>query len=139
MIQRIGHIVLYVESVKEAMAFYQKAFGFPERKCLVDGSYGELDTGSNCLAFACASLMAEELSWVPTPNQAGQMPGRVELCLDTDNILSDYQKALNAGAISLAHPKLMPWGQIVAFLQDPQGVTLELCQASAAKHDTNLL
>ena len=38
----------------------------------------------------------------------------------------DYKRAVDAGAKSVSAPKILPWGQIVAYVRDLNGVDTAL-------------
>ena len=46
---KFGYTIVYVSSVKDALAFYQEAFGFETRFLHESGQYGELETGATPL------------------------------------------------------------------------------------------
>ncbi len=40
---------------------------------------------------------------------------------------ADPARALEAGFTPFVEPRVMPWGQTVAYVRDPDGVLVELC------------
>lgn len=61
---RLGYSILYVASVPDTMAFYERAFGL-ERGLIAEGEvYGETSTGATKLAFS-AEPFARTLTPVP--------------------------------------------------------------------------
>jgi hypothetical protein len=61
---KFGYTIVYVPSVSDALAFYEKAFGFQVRFLHESGQYGELESGSTTLAFASHAM--GELILAPT-------------------------------------------------------------------------
>ncbi len=58
---QFGYTIIYVEDVRESLAFFEQAFGLQARFIDPTGCYGEVDTGATALAFAAHSLMADLL------------------------------------------------------------------------------
>ena len=54
-------------------------------------------------------------------------PSASEVGLATANVPAAFERAIRAGAVSVAAPKVKPWGQTVAYLRDPDGHLIELC------------
>jgi hypothetical protein len=59
----LGYVILYVEDVSSALAFYEEAFGLSRRFFHEDDgkAYGELETGATRLAFASLELAKTSL------------------------------------------------------------------------------
>ncbi|MBS2019509.1 MAG: VOC family protein [Deltaproteobacteria bacterium] len=123
---KLGYTILYVDDVVATIEFYEKAFGFA-RTVVVEGSYGELDTGATKLAFA-AKTNALELFPVPLqPAGKDTNPPAFEVGFVTDDVQAAFDVAVKAGATALAPPKQKPWGQTVAYVRDLNGFLVELC------------
>jgi lactoylglutathione lyase len=50
----------------------------------------------------------------------------VEIALVVEDVEVAFRSALEAGATKEAEPKTKPWGQIVAYVRDPDGVLVEI-------------
>jgi lactoylglutathione lyase len=124
---KFAYTIVYVASVRDTLAFYEKAFGFQTRFLHEGGDYGELNTGSTTLAFASHGLGDANLSAGYIRADASAQPLGVELAFATDDVATAYQRALQAGAKDIAPPKLKPWGQTVAYVRSPEGSLIELC------------
>lgn len=124
---KFGYTIIYVSSVAETIAFYEKAFGFKPRFLHESGQYGELETGSTALAFASLELAETNFGKAYTPISAKATPPGIELAFVTDNVPLAYQKAVDCGAIPLQGPVEKPWGQIVAYIRSTEGTLIELC------------
>ena len=121
-----GYTIVYVPDVKAALAFYESAFGFRIRFMSDEANYAELESGDTTLAFAAAE-MADILGvslTVATPEAPA--PG-IELAFVTDSVDADFARAIAAGASPVTEPKAMPWGQIVSYVRDLNGVLIEIC------------
>ena len=96
-----GYSIIYVASVPETLAFYDKAFGLQTGFLHESELYGELKTGATTLAFA-----ADEMATDPE---------------------SAFDKAVSAGAVAVTASQEKPWGQIVGYLRDNNGCLAEIC------------
>jgi hypothetical protein len=56
----------------------------------------------------------------------GGRPSGVELAFFTPDVPAAFAKAIAAGAVPLAEPKVMPWGLTVAYLRSPEGTIIGL-------------
>ena len=126
----LGYVILYVADVPATVAFYEKAFGLTRRFLDDSGTYGELETGQTALAFA-----SEEST--PTRglfhlNRAGEKPGGSEIGLVSDDVAGDFARAVAAGAVAVIEPVVKPWGQTVSYVQDLNGVLVEICSPMGA-------
>jgi uncharacterized glyoxalase superfamily protein PhnB len=59
------------------------------------------------------------------PNQ-GQ-PSGVEIAFFATDVAAAFRRAIDAGAIALAEPKVMPWGQTIAYVRGIEGTMIGLC------------
>lgn len=53
---KYGYTIVYVDSVAETLAFYEKAFGFATRFLHESGQYGELDAAEGSLIELCTPI-----------------------------------------------------------------------------------
>jgi uncharacterized glyoxalase superfamily protein PhnB/ribosomal protein S18 acetylase RimI-like enzyme len=127
---KFGYTILYVSDVEEAVSFYESAFGV-KRAFVHEGGYGEMATGETKLAFASVELAKsngvsfhEALSHGPSP--------AVEIAFVTEDVATAFKKAVEAGATSVAEPKVKPWGQTVGYVRDIHGFLVELCSPVVA-------
>ena len=51
-----------------------------------------------------------------------------ELAFWTRDVTTAFQVAVEAGATELTPPRVMPWGQTVAYVQAPEGTILGFVQ-----------
>ena len=49
--------------------------------------------------------------------------GGTELAFWTRDVAAAFQIAVEAGATALTPPRVMPWGQTVAYVQAPKGTS----------------
>lgn len=124
---KFGYTIVYVPSVSDALALYEKAFGFQTRFLHESGQYGELESGSTTLAFASHAMREMNFGTEFEPMSASAMPPDIELAFVTDDVLSAYAKAVAAGAVPLHASTTKPWGQTVAYVRSLEGTLVELC------------
>ena len=124
---KLGYFIIYVPNVVATIEFYERAFGLSRRFVHDSGMYAELETGATSLAFA-------EENFTPTHgefalNRPTMKPAGAEIGLVASDVAAAYQRALDAGAVSVLAPVTKPWGQIVAYVRDQNGFLVELCSA----------
>lgn len=127
---KFGYTILYVKDVPRSVAFYEDAFGLGRRFVHEAGMYAEMDTGATTLAFAANGLAKSNLPCGFEENRPSQPPAGFEIALVTDDVAAAYERALAAGATAVTAPTAKPWGQIVAFVRDKDGIVIELCSPS---------
>lgn len=124
---RFAYTILYVDNVLQTIAFYEKAFGFSRKFITPENDYGELNSGETTIAFAVNELASANLKNGFEPVSTAKKPFGVELAFTTDNIESDFQKAIIAGATAYEPVTEKPWGQKVGYLRDNNGFLIEIC------------
>lgn len=125
----LGYVILYVQDVAASLAFYEQAFGLARRFFHDDHgkAYGELETGATRLAFVSLALARDNLQPAPTAASRATPPQAAEIAFVTPEVKAAYDQAVAAGALALTPPAAKPWGQIVAYVRDPDGHLVELC------------
>jgi predicted enzyme related to lactoylglutathione lyase len=104
---RFGYSIIYVASVPETLAFYEKAFGLQTGFLHESELYGELKTGATTLAFA-ADEMAQRNGLSVRPNRADERPAGYEIALVTDDPQRAFERAVSAGAVAVSAPQTKP-------------------------------
>ncbi len=118
------YIILFVDDVRESLAFYQRAFGFSVYCVDEEGDWGELDTGTTRLSFSSRRLMAS--SGTSTTHADSARPC-FEIAFTVDDVPAALRRATEAGARLVQSPRQTPWGQTVAYVADPDDVLVEIC------------
>lgn len=126
-LMKLGYTILYVKDVPRSVAFYEDAFGLTRRFVHEAGMYAEMDTGSTTLSFAANGLAKSNLPGGFHENSPSEPPAGFEIAFISDDVPAAYQRALSAGAIAVSPPATKPWGQIVAFVRDKDGIVVEIC------------
>ena len=123
---RFAYTIAYVRNVHRSVTFYEQAFGLKRRFVDESGQYAEMETGKTTLAFASNELGASNLPGGFRRNDPAGPPAAVEIAFIAEDVDAAYHSALEVGATKAAEPKTKPWGQIVAYVRDPDGVLVEI-------------
>ncbi len=124
---QLRYVIVYVEDVARSVAFYERAFGLTKRFVHDSGAYAEMETGGTRLAFADEKTTPTHGGF--TLNRAASPAAGIELAFVAADVAAAYQRAVDAGATSVAEPAEKPWGQVVSYVRDLDGVLVELCSA----------
>ncbi len=121
-----SHTIFYVKDVTKALSFYKNAFDLEPKFIHESNQYAELNTGSTAIAFASESLGAFNLAKGYMPHDLNKLPLASEIVFTVDDVLKYYDKAIKTGGINVTTPAQKPWGQLVAYVRDPNGVLIEI-------------
>lgn len=124
---KLGYVILYVPDVASAVAFYEKAFGVARRFVHDSGQYAELETGATALAFADEAMVAASHGF--RRNRPQDPAAGAEVGFVTGDVPASFRRAVAAGATPLVEPTTKPWGQVVSYVRDLNGVLVEICSA----------
>jgi len=119
---KFASVVLYVDDVPSVLDFYQRAFGLEPRFYDANAGFAELGEDG---AIAIASHGAGEFMMPEayTPGTSDRRSG-VEIAFWTENVVAAFDRAVNAGALAMAAPREMPWGQTVAYVESVEGTII---------------
>ena len=123
---RFGYTIIYVSSVEETLAFYNKAFGFETKFVLDSKEWGELSTGDTTLAFATHEMGKINLDDKYQKADMDDYPFGFELSFITDDVQAAFDRAVSAGAVSIREPEVKPWGQTVSYVRSIDGTIIEI-------------
>lgn len=124
---KFAYTILYVKEVSKTIDFYERALGFQRKFIAPDGSYGELITGETTLSFASTALAQTNLSAGFIESSVSHKPFGIEIGFATNNVEEALQNAIKEGATLVEKAKTKPWGQVVAYVKDPDGFLIEIC------------
>jgi len=127
---KLASTVIYVDDVRPVLAFYRAAFGLEPRFLDLDVQlpgraadgryhYAALATEGGSLQFGTHDLGTLLMPAYARP--ADGLPAGVEIFFYTSEVVHAYGRALEAGAEAVAEPKVMPWGQTVAYVRSVEG------------------
>ena len=123
---KFAYTIVYVADVELTLKFYQQTFGLKLHFLHDSKQYGELDTGEVKLAFA-SNAMADANGVTIRVNAADQLAPGFEIALSCEDVTAAFEHAVSNGAIAVNEPATKPWGQIVAYVRDCNGILIELC------------
>jgi lactoylglutathione lyase len=119
--------ILYVEDPERSVAFYRDAFGFDlDMRWPPEGDeldYASLSLGPHKLGITRRSVPKDLIGRTAATRES---PPRFELCFlatDTD-AAAEHLRTL--GARELRPAENMPWGERMAFFEDPDGNPLHI-------------
>ena len=124
---KLGYTILYVDSVPQTIAFYERAFGLTRGVVTDTQDYGELQTGDTKLAFAANSFVKDLLALPFEVASPAKAAAPMEVGLVTETVELDYERAIAAGAVVVKRPERKPWGQLVGYVRDNNGFLVEIC------------
>lgn len=130
----VTHIIFYVADVTKALSFYNKVFNLSPTFIHESNQYAELATGNIKIAFASDILGSSNLSKGYYKNNQKTAPAGCEIVFTTTDVNVLFNKAIAAGARELAKPIQKPWGQTVAYVQDPLGILIEIASIMNEKN-----
>ena len=122
-----------VPDVPTSVDFYERAFGLGLHYMHPSRGYAELKTGAAVLAFLGEAFVkqADLLGSVPTTlNRPDLAAAAAHVALWSDDIDSDWSRAVSAGAVVAKALQAKPWGQVSGYLRDTDGILVELCTPS---------
>ena len=124
---RLGYVILFVADVPKTLAFYEEAFGLQRRFLHESHQYGEMDTGQTILAFVHEEIPSSSCSF--RRNRSIEQAAGMEIAFVVDHVEKVFEHAVQSGAIGVLSPTLKPWGQVVSYVRDNNGVLIEICSA----------
>lgn len=123
---RLGQMIYYVPDVKRSVEFYNKAFGLEIKFMDPTGQYAEMQTGETSLAFAALDLALTNLPNGFRPFALDDKPAACAMTFLSKDVHASLAKALESGAVEVAPLEEKPWGQMVSYVRDPDGILIEI-------------
>ena len=120
---KLGYVILYVENLEKTKHFYGELLGLELKNEF--GTYIEYSTGATILSFNTREDV-RELTHLPIPNGKTQEQ-TFELGFVTEEVEAIVEKLRASGVSVLMEPVEKPWGQKVAYVEDPDGHYIEIC------------
>jgi catechol 2,3-dioxygenase-like lactoylglutathione lyase family enzyme len=123
---KFGYTIIFVQNVEKSLDFYQRAFSCKIKFVAESKFYGELDTGKTILAF-CEESFCEKNGLSFNKNRLDSVTAGFEIGFIAGDVHTAYKHAVSQGAQPLKEPAQKPWGQIVAYVKDINGILIEIC------------
>src|SRR5689334_6044956 len=117
--------IIYVADTVKTVEFYERCFGLTRRFVDDGGQFAEMETGETRLAFSQNDLIS---TIVPRyrPNKPEDDPAGIEIVFVSDDVPASFKKAVENGAAAVHEPQTKPWGQVVAYVRDLNGILVEI-------------
>jgi predicted enzyme related to lactoylglutathione lyase len=125
---KLGYALIYVDDVVKTMKFYEKAFGLKSGFLHDSKEYGEMITGDTKLGFVHHNTAKSHNFKYQKISPKKNAPG-IEIAFTTNDVKKAFAKAVKDGAVSKSKPTKKPWGQVVSYVRDCNGVLVEICSA----------
>jgi lactoylglutathione lyase len=123
---KLGYTILYVDDVPATLAAWRDAFGLAVAYEHEDGIYGELETGDTTLSFAETEFGRSHFDDDETRAMFDRPPSRFEIGLVTEDVEAAFAHATASGMSPVVAPLTKPWGQVVGWVRDANGILVEL-------------
>lgn len=123
---KFSYTIVYVRDVPQAVGFYKKAFNLKQRFIHESNQYAEMETGETTIAFADNQLAQSNLPEGFQENSLLNLPKGMEIGFVVDDVTDAFNRAVEAGAITVVQPKIKPWGQTVAYVRDLDGMLISI-------------
>jgi lactoylglutathione lyase len=120
---KLGYIILYVKDLEESKRFYRDLLGLELRNEF--GSYIEFNTGATVLSMNTREG-GRDATGLPIPNEISKQQ-TFEIGFVTEDVYGVVEKLRSEGVHVLMEPREKPWGQVVAYVEDPDGHYIEIC------------
>ena len=125
---KLGYTLLYVDDVVKTMTFYSQAFGLEVGFLHESKEYGEMKTGDTKLGFVHHNT-AGSLGFEYETLSLKKKPPGIEIAFVAENVEEAFGRAVKAGATAASQPTKKPWGQVVSYVRDCNGLLVEICSA----------
>ena len=120
--------IIYVPDPGETAKFWARAFGFTIHTILEDNSYADLEPqtkGGISIGFVNSFDFEDMYHYKFEDASTYQIP-RTQLMLHSQNVDSDFKKAITNGAQEILPPHKTDWSLRVAYVEDPNGTVVIL-------------
>ena len=123
---QLGYTILYVDDVPATLAAWEDAFGLARRFLHESNQYAELATGDTVLSFAGREFGREHFTDPVTRATFDGPPALFEIGLVTPDVAAAFDRAVASGMQSVVPPVEKPWGQVVGWVKDANGILIEI-------------
>ncbi len=121
---KMRYTILYVTDHEKSKKFYHDILGLPIRG--EHGTYIEFETGSTILAINTRESVKEITGFNIPENHSSQT---FEIGFVVDDVKNTIEELRNQDVQILVEPIEKPWGQVVAYVADPDGHYIEICSS----------
>lgn len=129
---KLGYLILYVDHVPATLEAWKAAFGLEIHWLHEDRNYGELATGDTTISFAETEFGRAHFTDEATRASFDRKPARFEIGLTVPDVQIAFERAVASGMTPIVSPVEKPWGQVVGWVSDANGILVELGSAMEA-------
>lgn len=123
---QLGYTILYVDDVPSTLDAWMGAFDLTERFRTEEGDYGELATGATILSFANREFGRGHFEDEAVRASFDGRPALFEIGFVTDDVAGAFARAVERGMRPVVEPLTKPWGQVVGWVTDANGILVEI-------------
>lgn len=121
---KMRYVILYVTDTEKSKRFYKDILGLKVRG--EHGTYIEFETGSTILAINTRQSV-NEITGLEIPNIDSSQT--FELGFVVNDVKETIENLRKQDVQILVEPIEKPWGQVVAYVADPDGHYIEICSS----------
>ncbi|KGR73657.1 VOC family protein [Ureibacillus manganicus] len=121
---KLRYVILYVSNHEKSKHFYNEILGLPIRG--EHGTYIEFETGSTILSINTRESVKEITGLNIAESKTSQT---FELGFVVEDVKETIENLRKQDVQILVEPIEKPWGQVVAYVADPDGHYIEICSS----------
>lgn len=121
-----AYLILYVDDVPGTLGAWETAFGLERSFLHEDEMYAELSTGSTTISLAETGFGRDHFEDPDVRAMFDRAPSRYEVGFVTEDVPAAFQKAVEHGMTAVVQPLEKPWGQVVGWVRDANGILIEI-------------
>lgn len=121
-----AYLILYVDDVPGTLVAWETAFGLERSFLHEDEMYAELSTGSTTISLAETGFGRDHFEDPDVRAMFDRAPSRYEVGFVTEDVPAAFQKAVEHGMTAVVQPLEKPWGQVVGWVRDANGILIEI-------------
>lgn len=125
MIDHVNAYVLVVSEFEKCLAFYRDKLGFTVKDLDGDFAYLVLGEGGPGLALISADSAARLISEERVRPKAGAL-NRNYFAVFLEDVDKEFERLRAMGVRFVTTPTTQPWGQRIAYFEDPEGNLWEI-------------
>ena len=124
-----GYLILYVDDVLATLEVWETALGLERRYVHEDGNYAEFGTGDTVISLAETGFGREHFADETTRAMFDRKPSRFEVGFTVEDVQIAFDHAVANGMTAVVPPLTKPWGQVVGWVRDANGILIEFGSA----------
>jgi lactoylglutathione lyase len=120
-----GYLILYVDDVLGTLQAWETALGLKRRYVHEDGNYAEFGTGDTVISLAETGFGRDHFTDDATRAMFDRKPSRFEVGFTVQDVQVAFDHAVANGMTPVVAPVTKPWGQVVGWVSDANGILIE--------------